>query len=270
MKVIFCTPTLKPPLAPYFDALEASVPLLDAAGIEHGITFETGNVYISNAMATLLRRALDAKPDVVVFLDYDVSWKPRDLLTLIETPGDVVAGTYRFKNIVEEYMAQPELLHNGTPVVRDDGCVEAVKAPSGFLKITRGAVNRFMKAYPNLVYGEPCYPHVDLFNHGAIDGTWYGQDYGFCKRWRDAGEKVWINPFLSITHHMVKPDGSLEAFRGKYQNYLCTLPGGSSDPDRLVHYALDMLALEAMQGSRGFAPPPGTAADYTAGNFPVN
>ncbi len=53
MKVVFCTPTRARPHAAYLAAMEATVPLLDAHGIQHNIAFEVGCPYISSAMATL-------------------------------------------------------------------------------------------------------------------------------------------------------------------------------------------------------------------------
>ena len=97
MKVIFCIPTLKKPYQVTLDSLAASIPLIKEAGWDEGMVSEIGCPYISHARATMLRKALDAKADVIVFIDHDVSWKPQDLLTLIETKGDVVCGTYRFK-----------------------------------------------------------------------------------------------------------------------------------------------------------------------------
>jgi hypothetical protein len=96
-KVVFATPVLGRPAEPYLAALEASLPLIEAAGWEHGYATQVNCPYISAARANMLRAALDAKADVIVFLDYDVSWQPEDLLKLIETEGDVVAGTYRCK-----------------------------------------------------------------------------------------------------------------------------------------------------------------------------
>ena len=101
-KVIFCTPSLAGPTKPYIAALEASIPLIVEAGWDEGYAQEIGNVYISAARSFLLRKAVTAKADVIVFIDYDLSWDPKDLLTLIETEGDVVAGTYRFKKDEEE------------------------------------------------------------------------------------------------------------------------------------------------------------------------
>ena len=223
-KVVFCIPTVERPFSPMLEALAASVPAIQAAGWDEGCVSEIGNPYISAARNIMLRKALDAKADVVVFLDHDLSWQPLDLLSLIETGGDVVAGTYRFKHEPEKYMGKLAVVP-GTmrPIQRGDGCIKATSIPAGFLKITRNTVNSFIEAYPELCYGEKCSPHVDLFNHGAMDGIWYGEDYGFSYRWTKAGGELWIRPDLDISHHL--PDG--QAFPGNFLDYMLRQPGGS-------------------------------------------
>lgn len=182
---------------------------------------EVGCPYISAARATMLRKALDAKADVIVFIDHDVSWKPSDLLTLIETEGDVVVGTYRFKREVEEYMGTVMANNDGTPIVRPDGTILTHSAPAGFMKITKNAVNKFMTAYPEMVFGDKFHPSVDLFNHGAHKGVWYGEDYAFCRNWRDAGGEIYLIPDLDITHHSGEAD-----YPGNFHNFLRRQPGG--------------------------------------------
>jgi hypothetical protein len=221
-RVVFCTPTLTEPTAPYLAALEASAPVLDGAGYDHSAVFEVACPYISYARANMLRKALDAKADIVVFIDYDLSWKPDDLLTLIETEGDVVAGTYRFKKSEEEYMGVWQVDGSGRPLLRKDGCFLADKVPAGFLKITKDGVDRFMRAYPELAFGVRYNPAVDLFNHGAIDGVWYGEDYAFSKRWIEAGGEIALIPDLDITHH-----SATEAFPGNLHRFMLRQPGGS-------------------------------------------
>jgi glycosyltransferase involved in cell wall biosynthesis len=222
VKVSFAIPTLTKPYQQTLDSLAASVPLLDAAGIEHCMVSEVGSPYISCARATMLRKALDAKCDAVVFIDHDLSWRPSDLLKLIQTEGDVVAGTYRFKQDKVEFMGAPLVGPRGHPLCRDtDGAVQAHSAPAGFLKVTRAAVGRFMQAYPGLVYGDPFNPSVDLFNHGAHRGLWWGEDYAFCRNWRDCGGEVWIVPDLELTHHTKEA-----AYPGNYHEYLLSLPKG--------------------------------------------
>lgn len=221
VKVVIATPSLGDLTKPYIDALAASAPVLEAAGYETAFIHERGNPYISAARATMLRRALDGKADVVVFIDYDLSWKPQDLITLINTEGDVVAGTYRFKKDDEEYMGAWEIHPSGRPVLADDGTFKATRVPAGFLKVTKEAVDRFMQAYPELAYGPRHCPSVDLFNHGAIDGVWWGEDYAFSKRWTEAGGDLWLVPDLDITHHSAD-----RAFPGNLHEYCMRLPGG--------------------------------------------
>lgn len=102
MKVVLCVPTLTRPHSALLEAIEAAVPALDAAGITHQMVMEVGNPYISQARNVMLRKALDAGADQIVFLDHDVSFPPEALLKLIQTEGDVVAGTYRFKRDEED------------------------------------------------------------------------------------------------------------------------------------------------------------------------
>ena len=228
-KVIFCTPTVTKPYPAYLAALEASVAPIQAAGWDEGATNTIGNAYISYARSEMLRKAMDAKADVVVFIDHDLSWAPGDLLKLIETPGDVVAGTYRYKSEPEEYMSVLDTDENHLPQTRADGCIRARAVPAGFVKVTEEAVAKFMRAYPELVYGPPYSPSVDLFNHGAHKGIWWGEDYAFSRRWNDCGGEIWIVPDLNITHHL--PD---KAFPGNLHQFLMKQPGGALDPAQQI------------------------------------
>lgn len=217
------------PYPQYLEALEASTPLLEAAGWETLSIFECGNCYISHARSVLLRKALDVFPDAIVFIDHDLSWEPDALLKLISTQDDVVAGTYRFKlaDEPESYMGKPIVDASGRPSVGKGNCIKASCVPGGFLKITPKAVDRFMEAYPDLCYGERWHPSVDLFNHGAFKRLWFGEDYAFSRNWNDLGGEIWLMPDLSITHHLKNPDGTYTAFPGNYHQYLMRQPGGA-------------------------------------------
>ena len=222
MKVVLCLPTLTRPYQQTLDAIAASVPLMDAAGFDHNMVSEIGCPYISAARATMLRKALDAKADVIVFIDHDLSWRPADLVTLIQTPGDVVAGLYRFKKDGEAHFMGVLDDDNGGVKLRDDGCIKAHAVPAGFLKITPKAVDRFMQAYPDLSFGPRWNPSTDLFNHGAHAGQWWGEDYAFSRRWRELGGELWVVPDLTLTHHT-----SEAAYEGNFHQFMLRQPGGA-------------------------------------------
>jgi glycosyltransferase involved in cell wall biosynthesis len=223
--VVFCIPILNRPHPATVESLKASLPVIEAAGWEHSLAQVIDVPYISAARATMLRAALDAKADVIVFIDYDVSWKPRNLLKLIETDGDVVAGTYRPKIDDEQYMGTIEFDPvSFVPRVRAaDGAIAARLVPGGFLKVTKEAVHDFMASYPQFCYGPLYHASVDLFNHGVHDRVWYGEDYSFSVNWRKRGGELWIVPDLDIDHH--GKDGKV--YRGNYHKFLLRQPGGS-------------------------------------------
>lgn len=228
MKVVLCVPTIRKPYQQLRDSIAAAVPVLDAAGIDHSIVSEVGNPYVSQARNVMLRKALDAKAEQIIFLDHDISFESDALLRLIETEGEVVAGTYRFKQDEEKYMGTVYSGLDGTPVVRKDGCLQAQWVPAGFLRVTEKAVDQFIGGYPHLLYGRRYAPYIDLFNHGAHNGVWYGEDYAFSRNWGDCGGKIWLIPDLNITHHTPE-----KAYPGNFHNYLRRQPGGDLDPMRL-------------------------------------
>lgn len=232
MKVIFCIPIWQQPHPATIAALEASLPVIEAAGHEHGMAQILNMPYISAARATMLRSALDAKADVIVFIDHDVSWRPEDMLKLIETEGDAVAGTYRVRLDEEQYMGALESDENNRPIVREDGAIKSKLVPAGFLKITKEGVDKFMVAYPELCYGPMYHQSVDIFNHGVRDRIWWGEDYAFSRRWVDKCGDLWTVPDLSIDHHTKDT-----VYRGNLHEFLLRQPGGSEhgNPDHDHH-----------------------------------
>lgn len=224
VKVAILTPTVRKPHPAYMAAIEAAVPAMAAAGIEYVMGLTVGNPYISAARAEMLHKALQTDADAYIFIDHDISFPPGDLVKLIETPGEVVAGDYRFKVDEEEYMGELERDAFGRVVgeeIGDTVILKASRVPAGFLKVTRGAVERFMRAYPHLCYGSPIAPAVDLFNHGAHEGVWWGEDYAFCRNWLACGGTISVLPELDLTHHSED-----RAYPGNLHEFLMRQPGG--------------------------------------------
>lgn len=184
---------------------------------EHAAVNEVGCPYVSGARATMLRKAMIWGADEFLFLDDDVSWEPEDLNKLLLTEGDVVGGTYRYKIDEERYMGGPLWGPDGRAPVREDGAVEALNLPAGFLKVTRKAVDLFMERFPDLVIDadHEGFRSPDLFNHGAFQGVWWGEDYAFCRRWREIGGSIWLLPDLNIDHH-----GRDQVWKGNFHRFL--------------------------------------------------
>lgn len=250
-KLIFCTPSLAGPTKPYIKSMEDSLPLIEAAGWEHDYVQIIGVPYISAARATMTRTALDdlraskcrGEQRVIIYLDYDLSWDPEDLLTLLETEGDVVAGTYRCKigdsetgGNDEQYMGKPVYQPDGKPTCRaTDGAISASLIPAGFLKVSIHAINEFMLAYPDLCYGPLYHQSIDLFNHGAYQRIWWGEDYSFARRWKEKCGDIWLIPNLNINHWSKDEKGEDKVYKGNYHEYLMKLPG--ANPEQYEQWA---------------------------------
>jgi len=232
MKVVFLTATRRRPHDAYIAAMEASIPVLNAAGVEHKLIPHTGCPYIAYAQADMLHKAMATDADTFMYIEDDESWAPGDILKVLETKGDVVAGTYRFKHLDdhEEYMGAWHCDKEHRAILRaGDRAIKAHMVPTGFLKITREAVRKFMRAYPKLIFGDPINPAVDMFQHGAVfdDWRWWGQDYAFCKRWADIKGEIWLVPNLSINHHDWHSE---RVWRGNLHEFLMRAPGGVNAP----------------------------------------
>lgn len=170
----------------------------------------------------MLGKALATDAEFFIFLDDDVSWTPEDMVKLLTTRGDVVGGTYRFKQPEEKYMGAIIPAPDDRPIVRDDGCMRADRLPAGFLKVTRNAVDLFAQAFPHLVLKNEKPPSVDIFNHGAHEGLWWGEDYSFCRRFRESGGEVWLVPDLNLTHN----DRNGKTYPGNFHEFMRRQPGG--------------------------------------------
>ena len=173
----------------------------------------------------MLRKAMLWGADIFLFLDDDLSWQPDALVRLLATKGDVVGGTYRFKvDGPETYMGTVLADPDGRPTVRGDGAIGCLNLPAGFLKVTKRAVDRFMEAFPDLVIDKDHngFRSPDLFNHGAYGGTWWGEDYAFCRRWKEIGGEIWMVPDLDIDHHAKD-----KSYPGNVHRYWLREPGGS-------------------------------------------
>jgi len=231
-KVCFCVPTYRRPHQKFLDSLEASIPLVQKAGWEECAAWEVGHAYISYARTVLTRRAIrwfgdDADDNCIVYLDDDVSHSSGALLKLLETPGDIVAGTYRFKTEVEDYMGRlAKEEKDPLPESREDGCLPALLAPAGFLKVTRKAIKMIVDFYPDLDFSrdwENGDHHYDLFRHGVLkirgEKVWFGEDYAFAIRWVHMGQPLWIQPDLDLGHHGVVIAGKKDVQQDFYGNY---------------------------------------------------
>jgi hypothetical protein len=139
---------------------------------------------------------MNSDADKLVFLDADITFNPGDLVKLAHLDLDFVGGAYRFKHEPEQY---PVGFLDTLPVNRV-GCIEVKALPTGFLSLSKKVFEELKKAHPEREYEHFGKKFHCWFQMKFEDGALYGEDSLFCKEWRALGQKVWLDPSLTLTH----------------------------------------------------------------------
>lgn len=194
------------------DSLLAEQVLGHGQGVHFLVMWELGCSLIGVARNRLARRFLDTpQAQCMVFVDADISWKGGELARLARQPHDVIGGTYRAKKDDVQFHVR----HPMRPTKNGLRVVEGL--PGGFLKISRKAFERTdANPYKNTNGQEM----RDYFPTGYHDGEMWGEDYGFCRLYRQSGGTVWLDPSIKLRHH----DGN-RAFSGDVNEWLESING---------------------------------------------
>lgn len=134
------------------------------------------------------------------FTDSDMGWKAGTIMRLLSHGKDVVAGIGRRKqegppsycaNIVEPVQVDSET-----------GLIKAIHVGGACLLISRACLTKMLAVYDSLKYLDVQANRYEtaLFDTELRDGKFWSEDYTFCRRWRDIGGDVWIDPEIYLEH----------------------------------------------------------------------
>ena len=173
----------------------------------------------------------------LMFIDSDIGFNPNDVLSLAALAGpdseyDILCGPYpkktiswekikmavdkgfadenpqRLANYVGDYVFNPA---EGQSEIALDAPVEVLEGGTGFMMIQRETFEKYAEAYPELKYVP------DHIRSEHFDGTreimcyfdalidpkskrYLSEDYMFCQWARAAGLKVWMCPWMNMSH----------------------------------------------------------------------
>ena len=173
----------------------------------------------------------------LMFIDSDIGFDPTDVIALAaiadtESDKDIVCGPYPKKTIAWEKIKKavdkgfadkdPNVLErfvgdfvfnpaHGQTEIRLDQPVEVMESGTGFMMIQRKAFEKYKETYPEFNY------LPDHVRTKHFDGTreimayfdcvidpetrrYLSEDYMFCQWARKAGIKVWLCPWMKLSH----------------------------------------------------------------------
>jgi len=169
---------------------------------------------VSRARNAAVAHFLEDKENThILFIDSDIIFEPEDVFKLLQSGKEVVAGIYPKKYIVWDRLKKyPEAERVDFPVggsvkMTEDNFLEMDYLPTGFLLISRTAINKIIKAYPELKYKNDIDGYMsagdnfyDLFKVGIRNGIYESEDWGFCSLWKSVGGQVLIHPEINVKH----------------------------------------------------------------------
>ena len=135
-------------------------------------------------------------------IDDDVVWDEGSFLRVLEAPVDVVGGVYPHRVDAIGFPVQwdaDKILYAD----RETGLLQVKGLPAGFLRITRTVAERLIDAHSDRWYHESCSPTgraYDIFDFQFLDHMKVSEDFIFCKKWREIGGKVWLDPSITFMH----------------------------------------------------------------------
>ena len=175
----------------------------------------------------------------LMFIDADIEFQTEDILKLYAHKKDVVVGAYPKKGVAwdkirsnltdpankdkvlsdrdmasfgSDYAINFKFVDKETKTIGvENGLIKLHDAGTGFMMISRAAILKMIKAYPEFKYNNDVnINNADLKEHfyalfdtsiDPVDRRYLSEDYTFCRRWQEIGGDVWLDPSISLNHY---------------------------------------------------------------------
>jgi len=136
-------------------------------------------------------------------IDSDLGWRHEAVLEMLHHDRDFVAGCYPIRKQPDKFHFQSCENEDGS-LITDGNLIKMLYIPAGFMLIKRHVIEKMTEHFKELHY-DPIDPDKNgmqcaLFNTELLDGHLWGEDYVFCRRAREAGFEIWVDPRFGFNH----------------------------------------------------------------------
>ena len=221
----------------YTKAITDLMILCTKYGIEAKLFFIFNESLVQRARNYLTDEFVRSGMDYMIFIDSDIHFEAQDVLVMMHFAAtrddmDVVCGPYPKKAIswekikvavdkgyadknpnqleefVGDYVFNPA---DGVTQFRVDEPIEVKESGTGFMLITREALQKYDRAFPMQSY-KPDHIRTENFDGSREIMAYFdcvicpdtkrylSEDYMFCQWMRKAGGKVWLLPWMRLKH----------------------------------------------------------------------
>jgi hypothetical protein len=142
-------------------------------------------------------------------IDSDLGWPPIAVKAMLDHDVDFVAGLYPARG-ENTFLFRPIYTEDRAIVTHESkNLLKMNHVPAGFMLMKRHVLEH-MTAHFSHLYFEPksaSHKHENghcLYNTEVIDGEFWGEDYIFSMRARQAGFDIWVDPLIQFDHAGLK------------------------------------------------------------------
>jgi len=199
-RIFLAVPTYGPLPAEFVHSLWGAQLALGVAGIGATLEILTENCHVDDGRNLLVRDFLETDCTDLVFLDTDVLFAAENIVQLVISDADVVAGVYPLKQDPQEF---PVRLLPGELRADDNGLVEVEGVPTGFLRIRRSVLEELEKDANKFLGRKESRERRSvpiIFERTFKGNLRIGGDYTFCEKWRETGGKIHVIPDMKFGH----------------------------------------------------------------------
>ena len=187
----------------YAVSLFRTLPKLLQYGISYMLTSTSQESIISKARNWCAFDFLRSNMTHLLFIDADMEWEAESIMRLMASGKDVIGAAGPRKAIPTSYCANLALDENNMPIIdKQLGIIEVNEIGTGFLLISRKALERMMGQNPDNWYYEP-HTNDKIYNFFElliVDHIFRSEDYSFCYKWKQLGEKIYCDPTIELGH----------------------------------------------------------------------
>ena len=199
---------------PGHSVMASYVKSLLSAAVElskHNITFAFTNGYashvgdareitLSGTMANEINNSQPLRGQItynkILWIDSDIAFTEQDVLKLYNSDKDIITGAYLFGDgSIAAYKTFGKNGYTYEEVLAMENITEIEGCGFGFLMVKQGIFEQLSRPWFQQVMGT-----VEL-NGKTIEFPIMGEDLSWCKRVRDLGYKIYLDPNVKVTHH---------------------------------------------------------------------
>lgn len=175
---------------------------------------------------------LESDQTHLLFIDSDIWFHSPSILRMVEKDKDIISIPYPLKTMMWEKLFQkiqdgvniqkpydlkkylntyPMRVENPKSIIMDNGVIEVTHSPTGCMLIKREVFEKMIKAYPDksivqkTVINGKYVDRPNMWNffdtlHDPVEKVYLGEDFAFCKLWKDLGGKCYALVDAPIVH----------------------------------------------------------------------